>query len=292
MKFTNVIYALYCEPWYIDPVMHERLCIMLDQHVTGAAHLEGGIAQVWGNEIGPAPIGTSVLPDAEEEMKLGIIEMHGVIGMRVGGLARCSGALDILDVDAAFKQLENDDSVQGILLSIDSPGGTVGGVPEMAERVAACEKPVVAFTDHTMCSAAYYIAAGADIIVATQSSCIGSIGTYMALLDRSKEFEKLGRKVELFKSGKFKAAGLEGVPLTAEQKKNFQSQVDQHFAIFKEFVSEYRNVGKTVFQGQAFWADVALGEGLIDLLGDKDDALCELREMVEANKKDDDECPT
>ena len=103
-------------------------------------------------EAAQATLGANMIEGAEAEPQdemdeytfseaggVAIIPVHGVIGHKVGAVAKMLGAVDALDVMAAIELAADDDEVDTIILDIDSPGGTVAGVPELAETVEAVQ---------------------------------------------------------------------------------------------------------------------------------------------------------
>ena len=167
------------------------------------------------------------------------------------------GATDTDEILDAVEQAEMDDDVKAVLLDIDSPGGSVAGIPEIADAVAelAKHKSVYAWTGGKMASAAYWIASQADAIYASPSARVGSIGVVIPFLDRSKEMEKAGLRMEVFASGKYKGAGIPGTTLTDEQRAMLQSDVEELFGDFKSAVlARGRKIPEEALQGQLFSA--------------------------------------
>jgi ClpP class serine protease len=108
-----------------------------------------------------------------------------------------------------------DPSVKSIVIHADTPGGMVGGVPELADAIANARKPVEVRVNGMLASAGVWAAAGADTITATRSSEIGSIGVYTVRVDTSQALADKGIKVHLVSSGGVKGAGADG-RVTAE----------------------------------------------------------------------------
>lgn len=204
-----------------------------------------------------------------ESEGVAIIPVAGVIGHKLSPVAKMLGAVDALDVMAAVELAADDDDVSTIILDIDSPGGTVAGIPELAETVEAVQasgtKKIYAYTDSQMASAAYWLAAGANGIFAAPSADVGSIGVYLPVMDTSKALAEQGVQVELFKSGKYKAAGFPGVALDEEVRKHLQLEVMETYNEFAGFVKGYRpDLGYEHLQGQTFTGRRASSIGLID----------------------------
>jgi len=106
------------------------------------------------------------------------------------------GGTSITGFRAAFRQALRDPSVSAIIFDVDSPGGTIDGVPELADEIFAARgrKPMVAVANTQMASAAYWIASAADEIVVTPSGSVGSIGVLTAREDLSRATQMAGIK--------------------------------------------------------------------------------------------------
>jgi protease-4 len=166
----------------------------------------------------------------------------------------------------------NDDMIDSIVMIFDSPGGVAMGVSEVGTTIANinAKKPVVSYVDGLCCSAAYWLASQSSGIYATQSAEVGSIGAYMAVLDRTRQLEEEGIKVDMFRSGKHKGMGYPGTRLSDEQRTMLQDRIDGLGKDFKQAVRSGRgkNISDEVMQGQSFSADAAIRHALIDNIAD------------------------
>ncbi len=283
MRFAQLTKEIFCKPCLITPQMHAEISKIFMQHVTGLAHEEGGVAEQ-AAKLFAAGRASDKLPEGLMQIQgdIAIINVCGPITQRISGFMKeMCGMTDLDDMTRAFKDAEASPRIRGILLNIDSPGGSVTGVPEFGNLVANCRKPVVAFTDSMCDSAAYWIAAGAKEIVATESASVGCIGVYMAYLDQSKRMEMAGLDVELFKTGTFKGMGYPGTSLTEEHRALLQAEVDDIHQWFVGHVNAHRQTsGEDTFQGQDFTGREALKRGLIDMVGGFDEAMQELRVLI------------
>jgi signal peptide peptidase SppA len=193
------------------------------------------------------------------------------------------GLTDSSDVLANVRSCARNDRVKGMVLDIASPGGMHNGGPEIAEAVASCGKPTVAWAGGLMASLAYMIGSQADEIVASRSASVGSIGTFIAFTDLSRMLENAGVKVEVItnKEGRYKGAGVPGTALSEAHREYLQSRADAAFAEFKAMVRDRRpNVPDSAMQGQSFWAREAKEAGLVDRIGDLDFAVSLCRRRV------------
>jgi signal peptide peptidase SppA len=260
--------------------MHAQLCEIVDAHITGKAHAAGGTVAQFEEGAGKAE-GVQVIGG------VAIVSLTGVVGKRIGMMERSSGVMDVDDFTTNLQEALDNDKVQGIILDVNSPGGTITGVPEAADMVAAVAtlKPVVAFTDALMASAAYWISAGSSAIVASQSASVGSIGVYSSVLDSSMAFRMAGLEQNLFKAGKLKAIGTQGIGMSDDQKAYMQSRVDQLYGWFTSSVLEGRGVVQEgSMEGQTFFGPEAIQRGLIDRVGDMDDALELVLDLIDMRR--------
>ncbi|MBA7559405.1 hypothetical protein ES708_01019 [subsurface metagenome] len=176
------------------------------------------------------------------------------------------------DIALMIKDALVNREVESILLDIDSPGGTVDGTQELAELIYASrgEKPIVAYTDGMMASAAYYIGAAADkIYISGDMPEIGSIGVVMTHLDYSKSDEMYGYKETDIFAGKYKRIATGNRPLSKEGKAYLQDQVDYVYSIFVNDIAKYRGVSiddvlENMADGKIFIGKQALDAGLVD----------------------------
>lgn len=173
-----------------------------------------------------------------------------------------------------FRQALGDTRVQRIVLLVDSPGGSALGNEEVAQSIFAArgKKPIIAVVRGMCASAAYYLASGADQIIATPSSLVGSVGTIMTHVEISKFAEELGYKFTVITHGDKKGHGNQVSPLTPEAKATLQMMVDAYGDQFDAACARHRGVNvaavRTKFGGgQVFIAGEAQKRGLIDQVG-------------------------
>lgn len=199
-----------------------------------------------------------------------VIPIKGAIDRQLSAMDRlCSDATDVEDVQEALQKAAQSPDVAGVVLDINSPGGSVLGVEETAAMVASIGKPSIAYIGGLGCSAAYYIASGASAIYSDPSSIVGSIGVYSAMLDQSRRYEQAGVKVDVIKSegSPLKGAGIPGTTLSPEQRAAMQSQVDHIYSKFAWFVkSRRRRVSDEALNGGDWTGDKAKELGLVDSL--------------------------
>ncbi|WP_421928463.1 signal peptide peptidase SppA [Neoaquamicrobium sediminum] len=188
----------------------------------------------------------------------------------------------IVEDEELLKRLERiakADSVKGVILSIDSPGGTTVGGEAIYEAVRklAEQKPVVAQVGTLAASAGYMIASATDHIVARQSSIVGSIGVLVQFPDVSELMAKIGVKVEGVKSSPLKAEPSPFTPTTDEERAMLRALVMDSYDWFVGLVEERRPLSRAevlaVADGSIFTGRQALERKLVDGLGGEEEAV-------------------
>ncbi len=200
--------------------------------------------------------------------KVGLIKI-------VGPIYNSEPILEQLD------KLEKNSSVKAILVRLETPGGGVAAAQEIYSRLVYLrdEKglPVVVSMGGVAASGGYYIALGADTIMANPGTTTGSIGVIAEFATYGQLLNKIGVEVEVVKSGKFKDTGSPHRTLTPEERDYLQSVIDDTYQQFVEAVAQERNLDleqvKQVADGRIFTGRQAQELGLIDLLGGMDEAL-------------------
>ena len=177
-----------------------------------------------------------------------------------------------------------DETVSQILIDIDSPGGSVYGVAELADEIgnARSHKPIVAIANSLAASAAYWIGCSASEFYVTPGGEVGSIGVWQAHQDYSKAMDDAGVKTTLISAGKFKVEGNPYAPLDEEAQGFMQSRVDDYYAAFTKAVAKGRGVPISqvrdgMGQGRVLGADAALASSMVDGIATFDDVVKKMR---------------
>lgn len=169
---------------------------------------------------------------------------------------------------------------KGIMLYIDSPGGTVYESDELYLKLMEYKektgRPIYAYFASEACSGGYYIAMAADYIVANRNCWTGSIGVVVSLLNCKELYDKLGIEEIDITSGANKAMGAAGLDLTQEQYDILQSLVDEAYDQFVDIICTGRNMDqetvRALADGRIYSAKQALQHKLIDAIGSFEDA--------------------
>lgn len=181
--------------------------------------------------------------------------------------------------DSVFNEIAENKNVYGLILKINSPGGSVVGAEALYNTLRKVEKnkPVVVLIGEVGASAAYIAALAGDIIFARGNSLVGSIGVIVQFPDLSKLAETLGIKLKVIKSSEAKGGPSLLKPMEKQSLKNHEMLVNDSFLWFKRLVSERREIMgddlKNVSQGELYTGRMALELGLIDAIGAQDEAI-------------------
>ena len=196
---------------------------------------------------------------------------------------------EIYDSTAILEQLKtftNDSSIEAIIIRIDSPGGGVGAFQEIYREIIKTReiKKVVASLGGVAASGGFYIAAAGDKIVANPGTITGSIGVIMSYVQFGELAEKLGFSFEVVKSGEFKDTGSPYRELTERDKEVLKEVIDDIQSQFVNHVAEGRNLPpeqvREIADGRVFTGAMAKKQGLVDQLGNFEDAVSLAKELA------------
>lgn len=215
-----------------------------------------------------------------------VIPVMGTLAKKANLLTDYSGGTSYELLGKQFQAALADPNVASIMLEIDSPGGTADGVKTLADQIyqARGQKPIVAYSDGLMASAAYWVASAADKIISSDTAIVGSIGVAGTHYDRSGQDEQRGVKRTVISSGKYKRIASDAEPLTAEGREYLQQLSDTFYAIFVDSVARNRGestetVQADMAEGREFIGRQALTAGLVDDIGTINNALQLARKM-------------
>lgn len=223
--------------------------------------------------------GARLAPNAKVVAVLGVI---GVISQRAAQVDDMSGpgGTSVERLTARFRSAVNDGNVKAIVFDVDSPGGGVYGVQELADEIRSARgtKPIVAVANSLAASAAYWLASAADELVVVPSGEVGSIGVYAAHEDMSAALEAEGVKVTLVSAGKFKTEGNPFEPLSEEGRSAIQGRVEDYYQAFVRAVAKGRGVApedvrKGFGQGRVVGAKQAVDEKMADRIDTLDETI-------------------
>jgi protease-4 len=220
---------------------------------------------------------------ASSARKVVVIDVSGLIMEGSGGLFSVGG--DFQDIVRQLKKAREDEKVAGVLLEVNSPGGSVTASDILlheVELVKGAKKKVVVWMGSLAASGGYYISCKADTIFATPTTLTGSIGVVMSLYNLEGLSEKVGFRSVLIKRGEFKDMGSPFREMTDDERKKFDLLADSAYDRFKQVIRDGRGkkLTKDVDQlanGAVITSQEALLDGLIDSIGYLEDAMEEVK---------------
>ena len=198
--------------------------------------------------------------------KVGVVEIKGLI----------------TDSKAVLKQLDRfkeDQTIKAIVVRINSPGGAVGPSQEILREVEKVrqKKKIVASLGTVAASGGYYIACGADLIMANKGTATGSIGVIMQFTNVEALTKKVGLDFFTLKSGRYKDVGSPFRSMTPEEREYMQHLLDNIYQQFLSDVARNRKMPleklKGLAEGKVYTGEEAKQVGLVDEFGNLPDAI-------------------
>lgn len=207
-----------------------------------------------------------------------VIPVVGTIMHRASGMDDVSGIASTQALVRRVRQANADPSIKGIVLDIDSPGGTVDGLVEASAALRNGTKPMAAVANTLAASAAYWLASQADEVIVSPSSEVGSIGVYSMHTDLSAALEKDGVKVTVARAGKYKAERTPFAPLSEDAAAEMQAEVADFYDLFVKDVARGRGVPPSRVrngygEGRTVRAEAAVEAGMADRVATLDETV-------------------
>ena len=224
--------------------------------------------------IGILSLASEWIPEQRAQNRIGVIDVTGII----------SGSQHIVTQVKKFRQ---DKRIRGIVLRIDSPGGSVGPSQEIYDEVLKTResgKTIYASMGAMAASGGYYIASAAEKIFANPGTLTGSIGVIMAFTNAKGLIEKIGLQPKIIKAGKYKDIGSPARDMTKKERNLLQSVVDDVHQQFIEAIASGRGISieevTTIADGRIFTGRQANALNLVDELGGLQATIDQLSDKV------------
>lgn len=211
---------------------------------------------------------------------IGIIYVDGIIagGTSSSGLFGVTTGSD--EVVTYLKEATEDGSVRAVVLRVNSPGGSAPAAQEISREIQKFReagKTLVVSMGDMAASGAYYISAGADMIMANPGTITGSIGAIMSITNVEELYRKIGVREEAIKSGPHKDIGSGTRPMTEEERRILEELVNAVYRQFLEAVATGRGMSvdelKPIADGRILTGSQAREAGLVDEIGNFQDAI-------------------
>ncbi|CAN5650995.1 S49 family peptidase [soil metagenome] len=256
--------SLLQAPWAIEP---EKLA---EIQAIYATHCRGDKIDIEAIEARMGrPLSNEKQAYTVREGGIAVLAIDGVLAPKANLFMQISGGMSTQMMQQQIESAGADPRIKGIVLPIDSPGGSVHGTPELAAtiREIGAIKPILAVSTANMASAAYWAASAANGIYITGPTVLaGSIGI-VATHDYSPRAP--GRAVTEVTAGRYKRIASSNEPLSAEGKAYMQAQVDHIYSVFVDTVAQNRGataeqVLEHMADGRVFVGQQAIDAGLVD----------------------------
>jgi len=236
----------------------------------GRIGMEGGVASA--DMVKARPVATVNTPE------VAVIPIIGSLVHRAMGMDAMSGVRSYQNIREDLRFAVNDPKTSGILLDIDSPGGMVAGVFDLADEIRAAneQKPVYAYVNEGGYSAGYLLAASAGKLFLPRTGGVGSIGVRMLHVDQSELNKKAGIKVTNLFVGDRKVDFDPHSPLSKEAHDAAMKDLKEMYGLFVEAVAKYRGMSVEAVkstEAAMFMGSHAVEAGLADEVMTLDEAM-------------------
>jgi signal peptide peptidase SppA len=207
----------------------------------------------------------------KEEMQLpmncALICVDGIIGKHLSLMETLCGGIDIETISNELDMHMSNPEIKNIIIRFSTPGGTVTGVPELADKISRYSKMknIVGVCDTQCCSAGIWLASQCTSFYCSPSSDIGSVGVYSIFIDETQALEDMGIKVVPISSGQFKLMGASFRTMSQEEIAILQKEINDTHAEFKASVKIGRPIiDEKDMEGQVFNGKEAVYRGFAD----------------------------
>jgi capsid assembly protease len=254
---------LLTSPWAVLPAQ------LLEIQRIYATHLQGEKIDI---EAIEARLGRPLASEQQEyslrEGGVAVLTLSGVMAPKANLFMRISGGISTRMAAEQVRSMRADPRVRSGILALETPGGSVFGVPALAEelRALAAEKPLVTVCEGTMASAGYWVGSAANAVyIDGTTDMVGSIGVVA-----THDYEpRTGRVTTEITAGRYKRMASSDKPLTEEGREYLQQQVDHLYAVFVDAVANNRGVSSEevldrMADGRVFIGQQAINAGLVD----------------------------
>lgn len=226
-------------------------------------------------------------PTLANEQGIYVLPVHGTLVQRAVGLDALSGLTSYVSIARRLDAALADDSVRGIVLEIDSPGGEAAGVFDLADKIRAASavKPIWAVANDAAFSAAYALASATSRLFVTRTGGIGSIGVIALHVDQSQSDANAGLKFTPIHAGARKNDGTPHEPLTDEARGSIQTEVNRLYELFVLTVADQRGLSAEAVrktEAALYFGQDAINVGLADRLGTLNDAVQQMHTELDA----------
>lgn len=262
-KYKRVLQAAFGSVWAIQQEKLSEIVMFLEFAAQGGKYSPDEVAERIQAQSSRKPTASSG--------SVAVIPIQGVISQRISLMEASSGGTSTENIAADFRSALNDESIASIVFDVDSPGGTVHGVEELATEIfqARGRKPMTAAINSLSASAAFWIASSADELAITPGGEVGSVGVFTLHANISKALEMEGIDITVIQAGEFKTEFSEFDTLSEGALKFLKGEVERINTTFVDTLARNRSVTAATVRadfgkGRVFGAEAALAAGMVD----------------------------
>jgi ClpP class serine protease len=274
MRFQRIHEAVNFQPWFISAAGYASVKSLVDRAMSQPIARNEGLDDFFSDFVRQRPAMTF-----DDHTKRATIYVFGVVGPYLSNIEKACGNTGYEEIQSEIADA-CDKGAQRIDFIFDSPGGAVTLCDETAQAIASLKEQgivTVAFTETQMCSAAYYLASGCDVIIATRSSQVGNIGVICPWVDSSMLWAIEGLDFQPITSeGADLKSTMHGPSITEDQRQFLQESIDSIGTMFRDHVKAGRagrDLSDEVWRAGWYGGDDAKLLGLVDIVGNSPDAL-------------------
>ena len=280
-RIPNILNSIGSTAWAMETSKLRAMMDVLDKRLSEPLPDEQQIEQKFEAatlaQARPA-VNQDIVPEG-----VAVLSVSGIISQKMNLLTAFSGGTSTEIFGRRLDTAVADSEIETIVIDIDSPGGSVYGTQELADKIYAAksQKRIIAIANPIAFSGAYWLGSAADDFIVTTSGEVGSVGVRMMHIDQSRFDREQGVKYTLIHAGEYKVEGNPHEPLSVEAEDYYQQQVDVYYKSFISALARNRRVSESVVeesfgQGRTVTAAEAIERGMVDRIETFDDVLKEL----------------
>lgn len=270
MKRQLILGAIASQYWALEPNYLRMMSGLVANWAAGQSMTPEAAADI---EAAQAARAARKQSNSSVGGGIAVLSLYGVISQRISAMDDiCGGGGTSTErFTQDFRGAMADDSVGGIIIDIDSPGGSVFGIADLYDEIISARgaKPIYGYVNSLCASAAFWLGSACTQLIAKQGSMTGSLGVYTGHENIAEAMKMAGVSFEFISAGKYKVEGNPYGPLSDEARSFTQSQINAYYSAFTQAVSKGR--GAPIAQardgmgeGRCLMAADALAAGMID----------------------------
>jgi len=285
VQFSNLLLS---EHWCINESVRQSLVDRFLKHVATPLNAKGMNDEDEEEQEGQDTSNDSNDDSVSEDIqyfangKGALVCIEGILGKKISPLQDLFGFVDVDYISLVLDAVSEDDNIESVIIYYDTPGGTVTGIPELAEQVneLSKSKDVYAYTDTMAGSCGYWLMSQSDTIYISKSAQVGGVGVFNSVVHDPE----VSKNLTFITDAEFKGIGQ--TPVTDKQKAYLTGQVAVVGEMFRSDIKAMRpDIQDADLQGQMFIGNQAVIAGFADGICN---SVYDLIELLSEQYEDDD----